>query len=261
MKTILVGTDLTDRSRAAIVRGVELAKATGSRLVVCHATPKTLPVNPLFPHETEASIAATTGTEQRVAEAMTQQVVDATGFTVFDVIVDMGDPPDVICAQASHHRADLVIVTADRPGVGAVARDLSASPCSVLVIGTSPGDVAAIVTLESEVESVAELAEAVRAVVVRPVSKFLVIIWADSDERKAPLLAALDRIGRGLGTPVEPWFADIADASALARVASDPQVGLVALTAPEPDKIVQGRASPLDDGFEGATASFLIIRR
>jgi nucleotide-binding universal stress UspA family protein len=261
MRTILVGTDLTDRSRAAIVRGVELVQASQGRLIVCHAAANMLPINPLFPHETGANIAAATGIDQRIIEAVTQQVVDATGFATFDVVVDVGEPPAVICAQACSHGADLVIVTADRPGVGAVARDLSTSPCSVLVVGTSMGDAAAIVTFESEVESIGYLVEAARAVTVRPVSKFVVIMWADSDEKKAPLLAALELTGRALGVPFEPWFADVADSSALARVASDPQIGLVALTAPQPDKIVGRRAGPLDDGFEGAAASFLIIRR
>jgi hypothetical protein len=261
MPTILVGTDLTDRSRPAIVRGVELARASGGRLIVCHATERMLPVNPLFPHQTGASIAAATDIDHRVVEAVSQQVVEATGFTTFDVVVDTGEPSQIVCSQATKHRADLVIVTADRPGVGEVARDLSMSPCSVLVLGPSTGDAVAIVTLESEVQSVGKVAEAVRAVLVQPVSKYLVIMWVDSDERKAPLLTELDRIGRTLGVPVEPWFADLADPSALSRVASSPEIGLVAMTLPQPDEIVQHRAGPLDDGFEGATASFLIIRR
>jgi nucleotide-binding universal stress UspA family protein len=261
MPTILVGTDLTDRSRSAIVRGVELVRASGGRLIVCHATAQSLPVNPLFPHETGATIAAVTGNDHLIMDAVTQQVVEATGFTTFDVVVDIGEPPAIICAQAANHRADLVIVSADRPGVGEVARDLSTSPCSVLVVGPSMGDAAAIVTLESEVASVGELAAAVRAVLLRPVSKFLVIMWTDSEDRKAPILADLARTSLALGVPVEPWFADLADPAALARVARDPEIGVVALTAPQPDSVVQGRASPLDDGFEGATASFLIIRR
>jgi len=261
MPTIVVGTDLTDRSRSALVRGADLVRASGGRLIVCHATSTMLPINPLFPHETGSAIAAASSGEQRVIDAVSQQVVDATGFTTFDVVIDTGEAPAVICAQARNHRADLVIVTAARPGVGAVARDLSTSPCSVLVLGTSTGDAAAIVALESEVEAVGPLVDSIRAVVRKPVSKFLVILWADSPELKAPLLAALDRTSRSLGVPFEPWFADLTDPMALARVARDPQIGLVALTAPQPDKIVAGRASPLDDGFEGATASFLILRR
>jgi nucleotide-binding universal stress UspA family protein len=261
MNTILVGTDLTDRSRSAIARGAALVQASGGRLIVCHAAPRTLPINPLFPHETGEGIAAETAAEERVADAVTRQVVEATEFAAFDVVVDIGEPTDVLCALAKHHRADLVIVSADRPGVGAVARDLSTSPCSVLVLGPSTGDAVAVVILESELESVAPLVEAARAVVLGPVSKFLVIMWADSDERKAPLLAGLDRMSRASGVTFEPWFVDIAQPSALARVASDPQIGLVALTAPPPDKIVARRAGPLDDGFEGATASFLLLRR
>jgi nucleotide-binding universal stress UspA family protein len=261
MPTILVGTDLTDRSRPAIVRGVELVQALGGRLIVCHATPQALPVNPLFPHQTGESIANTTSAEQRIIDAVTEQVVDATGFREFDVVVDIGAAPEIICSQAKSRRADLVIVMGDRPGIGEVARDLAASPCSVLLMGTSTGAAVAIVTLESETESIASIAEDARTALVRPVSKFLVIMWADSDEKKAPLLAQLERTSRAMGVPFEPWFADITERAALHRAATDPEIGLVALAAPKPDKIVERRTSPLDDGIEGATASFLLIRR
>jgi nucleotide-binding universal stress UspA family protein len=262
MPTILVGSDLTDGSRPAILRGAELAQLAGNRLVVCHAADKMLPVSPLFPHETSEKIAGVAAVEQRILDALTAQVVEVTGTnTAFDVVVDFGDPSEVICAQASHLGADLVIVNADRPGVGAVARDLSASPCSILVMGTSTGDAAAIVILESEVAALVTLIDVVRSVVLRPVSKFVVILRADSPEHKAPLLAELDAIRRSLGVPLEPWFTDVADPAALSQAASDPEIGLVALTAPRPDKVVGGRASPLDDGFEGATASFLLLRR
>jgi nucleotide-binding universal stress UspA family protein len=261
MPTILVGTDLTDGSRAAILRGAELVRAGGGRLVVCHAAPKQLPINPLFPHETSESVAKAAGNEPRIIDAVTAQVVDATGLTSFDVVVDSGEAPDVLCVQAARHRADLVIVSADRPGLGAVARDLSASPCSVLVLGASTGSAAAIVMLESEIAELTSLIAAARAVLLRPLPKIVVILWADSSERKAPLLAELERIGRSLGVPLEPWFTDVADPTALTRAASDPEIGLVALTAPRPDKIVEGRASPLDDGLESATASFLLMRR
>jgi hypothetical protein len=261
MATILVGTDLTDRSRAAIVRSVELVKSAGGRLIVCHAAAQQLPVNPLFPHQTGEAIAEAASAEQRIIDAVTQQVVDATGFAEFDVVVDIGEAPDVISSQARRVRADLVVVTVDRPGIGRVARDLAASPCSVLLVGTSTGSSVAIVTLVSETESVAWLAEQARAAFVRTVSKFLVIMWVDSEEEKAPLLAELDRTSRAMGIPFEPWFADLTESAALARAASDQEIGLVALTAPRPDKIIERRASPLDDGLEGATASFLLIRR
>jgi nucleotide-binding universal stress UspA family protein len=261
MPKILVGTDLTERSLPAIVRGVELVKAFGGRLIVCHATPQSLPINPLFPHQTGESIADSASADQRIIDALTRQVVGATGFNDFDVVVDMGQAPDVICAQATRLRADLIVVMNDRPGIGEVARDLAASPCSVLLLGTSTGNAVAIVTLESETASVASLAQDARAVLARPVSKFVVIMWADTDEKKAPLLAELDRTHRTIGVPFEPWFADLAEPSTLSRAASDPEVGLVAINAPRPDKIVERRASPLDDGLDGATASFLLIRR
>ena len=260
MSTILVGTDLTDQSLPAIIRGADLVRSAGGKLIVCHAADKSLPVNPLFPHEASDSIAATVSSEQRVADAVSQQVTDATGLEDFDVVVDIGDPSTVICAQAKRHRAALVVVNADRPGVGAVARELSMSPCSVLVVGPSSGDAVALIALESEVELVPKLAEAARAASASPVSRFVVILWADSESRKAPLLASLARTSETSGVPFEPWFAHLDDPSALARAASDPQIGLVAMSAPRPDKIVDRRASPLDDAFDSAQASLLLLR-
>ncbi|MET0594313.1 MAG: universal stress protein [Polyangiaceae bacterium] len=260
MPTILVGTDLTDQSLPAVVRGADLVRAAGGKLIVCHAAERAMPVNPLFPHEAGESIAAAVSAEQGVADAISQQVSEATGLEDFDVVVDIGDPSTVICAQAKRHRADLVIVNADRPGAGAVARELSMSPCSVLVVGPSAGDAVAIVALESEVDLVPKLAAAARAASARPVSKFVVILWADSEARKTPLLAALARTSEASGVPFEPWFAHLDDPSALARAASDPAIGLVAMAAPKPDKIVDRRASPLDDAFDGALASLLLLR-
>jgi hypothetical protein len=260
MPTILVGTDLTDRSRLALVRGAELVRSTGGKLIVCHAADKALPVNPLFPHEAGDSIAAAVSAEQRVADAVSQQVVEATGLEDFDVVVDMGEPSAVLCAQATRHRADLVVVNADRPGAGQVARELSTSPCSVLVVGPSNGRALALIALESEVELVPKLLAAARSVAVGPVSKAVVVLWADSEARKGPLLAALDRTSQTSGIPFESWFAHLDDRSALARAASDPEIGLVALAAPTPDKVVDQRASPLDDAFDGAAASLLLLR-
>jgi nucleotide-binding universal stress UspA family protein len=260
MPTILVGTDLTDRSRPALVRGAELVRASSGKLIVCHATEKVMPVNPLFPHEASDSIARAVSAEQLVADAVSQQVVEATGLEDFDVVVDMGDPSTVVCTQATRHRADLVVVNADRPGAGAVARELSTSPCSVLVVGPSRGSAIALVALESEVEMVPKLLAAARATAVGPVSKVVVILWADSEARKGPLLAALDHTSRTSGIPFESWFAHLDDRSALARAASDPEIGLVALAAPTPDKVVDRRASPLDDAFDGAAASLLLLR-
>jgi hypothetical protein len=129
-----------------------------------------------------------------------------------------------------------------------------------MVTGPSTGDAVAIVALESEVELVPQLAAAARAASTRDVSKFVVILWADSEARKTPLLAALARTSEAAGVPFEPWFAHLDDTSALSRAASDPQIGLVAMAAPRPDKIVDRRASPLDDAFDSAQASLLLLR-
>jgi nucleotide-binding universal stress UspA family protein len=262
MRTILVGTDLTERSDPAIFRGAALARTNGARLVVCHVGPRVMDVNPLFPQQHQQDLASLADREKLIADAVSRRVVQVTGLDLFDVVVDEGEPPRVLCQQAIRLSADLVVVMSDRPGTErSVTRDLAASPCSVLVLDGSVGSTVALLTWESEVDSVHELAAAARSVLVEPAGKFVVIMWADlTQERRGPLLAQLSAQGEKFGAPVEPWFADMSEMSLLARVASDPDVGLVVLQAPRPDKIVDGTTSPLDDALATATSSLLLIR-
>ena len=96
---------------------------------------------------------------------------------------------------------------------------------------------------------------------VQPIGKFVVIMWTDlAQEKKGPLLAQLSAQSEKLGAPVEPWFADLSEMSLLTRVATDPEVGLVVLTAPAPDKLVAETTSPVDDALSVATSSILLIR-
>jgi len=262
MRTVLVGTDLTERSDPAIVRGAALARKNGGRLVVCHVGPRQVGVNPLFPQQHQQDIAATASWEEAAAEAVTRHVADLTGLDAFDVAIDEGEPSRALCQQATRLSADLIVVMSDRPGGGGtVTRDLSASPCSVLVLGPSTGNTVAVVTLESDVESVPDLAAAARSVLVEPVGKIVVIMWADREKHeKGALLAQLSAQSEKLGVPVEPWFADMSELSLVARVAADPDVGLVVLATPTPDRIVAQTTSPLDDALAVATSSLLLIR-
>ena len=185
MRTILVGTDLTERSDPAIVRGAALARTNGARLVVCHVGPRQVGVNPLFPQQHQRDLASTANWEEVVAEAMTRRVVELTGLDVFDVALDEGEPSRVLCQQASRLSADLIVVMSDGPGAEKrVTRDLSTSPCSVLALDGSAGSTVALLTWESEVESVHELAAAARSVLVQPVGKFVVVMWTDLPQEK-----------------------------------------------------------------------------
>src|SRR6185295_18346748 len=96
----------------------------------------------------------------------------------FDVVLDEGEPSRALCEQAVRLSADLIVVMSDRPGAERrVTRDLSTSPCSVLVLDRSAGSTVALLTWESDVESVHELAAAARSVLVQPIGKFVIIMW------------------------------------------------------------------------------------
>ena len=261
MRTILVGSDLTERSYPAIVRGAELARRHGGRLVVCHAGIPRIGVHPLFPQRHQEDLTSSADIERRIGDELTRSVTELTGLDTFDVVVDMGDAPTVLCAQATRVGADLVVVMVDSGEKGrTVARDLTTSPCSVLSLGQSAGDAVALVTLESELDSLPRLVAAAQSVALSPPRRVVAILWADSEKKKGPLLARLEQIGKQAGTAFEPWFASWGDASVLARVATEPDIGLVALGAPVPDKLAGDKAGPFDDALPAGTASLLLVR-
>ena len=215
LRTLLVGTDLTEHSDRAIVRGHRLSLSHGARLVVCHVLPDQLGSHPLFPQQYEQEVISSTNRDEQIAEAVSQRVVELTAREpdAFDVIIDRGDVARVLGDHARRLSADLTIVMADAPGetLATITRDLAReSPCSMLVVGESSATGVAVVALAGESEQVPALVKSACAVASSPPDRIVVVLFVTdaagvpATETWGPHLAALSA---ELGVAVEPWFA------------------------------------------------------
>src|SRR5213075_2067089 len=125
VRTLLVGTDLTERANQAIYRGHQVALANGAKLVVCHVGPGHVGSHPLFPQRHQEEVVSAAAAEEGIAEAVSLRVTEVTGRTPeqFDVVVDHGHVAAVLTEQASRIEADLIVVMSDsseRDGGGTV---------------------------------------------------------------------------------------------------------------------------------------------
>src|SRR5258708_1314426 len=239
VRTVLVGTDLTDRSDRAIARAHQLAAANEAKLVVCHVGPGHVGSHPLFPQRHQDDVVSATNLEEQIAETVSLRASEVTGRSPdqFDVVVDHGDAAAVLTEQASRVGADLIVVMADASepeGAGTVTRDLArTSPCSLFVVGEGSGTGVAVVALEDEVEVITELVSAARSMLATVPSRVDVILFVD-DPALSPARIT-ERIGdqaAKMGVALVPWFAEIGDTSLLTRAVDDPSLGLVVMAAP-----------------------------
>lgn len=274
VRTLLVGTDLSDRADQAIVRGHELAAAGGARLVVCHVGPPELAAHPLFPQQHQHDVLAATQQDAEMAEDVSSRVVELTGRSRenFDVVVDRGQASRALCEQSARVSADLVVVMADRLLEGeaaTVTRDLvRGCNCSVLVLGTAAGEAertperVAVVALEGEVEFVPELVSAALFVSSKRPPGIDVVLWvAERDVEASAITAQLARQSSDLGMPLAPWFADVRDTTMLmARASRHPSIGLLVILAPPPAELAKSASGPIDDILPEATSSILLLR-
>jgi hypothetical protein len=280
VRTVLVGTDLSDRADHAIVRGHELAEASGARLVVCHVGPPQLASHPLFPQYHQDDIVAATGRDADVAETVSARVVELTGRSrdIFEVVVDQGSAARALCDQSTRVSADLIVVMADRDTDdrhATVTRDLARGcACSVLVLGDANSDGntnggeessaagVAVVALEGEVDLIPELVSAAVQVSPSRPSEIDVVLWVgEHDVLASSITAQLANASRELGIGLAPWFASVKDTSILmAEAARHPSIGLLALTAPAPADLAKGASSPIDDLLPEARCSILLLR-
>jgi nucleotide-binding universal stress UspA family protein len=289
VRTLLVGTDLSERADRAIVRGHELAQAGLARLVVCHVGPSRLAAHTLFPQKHVDDIAAVTELDAELAEIVSSRVVQLTGRQpdAFEVVLDQGSPARALCEQSARVSADLIVVMADRvseDGDGLVTRDLvRGCGCSVLILGGGPksnrnGEPpanrarvlrpvrdtpgVAIVALEGEISLIPDLVEAARFVAPSPPEEIDVVLWvSEQDVEASSVTRELDAHARKLGVRLSPWFAQVRDTSLLmAQAAQDPSVGLLVFVAPLPSNLVRGTSSPIDDVLPEATSSILLLR-
>jgi nucleotide-binding universal stress UspA family protein len=267
IKTVLVGTDLSERCDQAILRGSDIAKSTGAELVVGHVLFAQMGNHPLFPqlYEEEAVSVATAG--ERIADALANRVAELTGRNPDDFVtlIDQGDAASVLIEQAKRTEADLVVVMAeqDREGSGTrVTRELARSvSCSMLVVGDNVSEGVAIVVLQEEVELVTYLVEALRSITPRlPARIDVVLLMSDPEGEATPLTDQLRAQSAELGVVLEPWFAGVTDTALLGRAATNPSVGLLVVSAPIPNALVKGLTSPLDDIVRLSHASILLLR-
>jgi nucleotide-binding universal stress UspA family protein len=267
VRTLLVGTDLTERADQAILRGNQLSVANDARLVVCHVGPAHVGSHPLFPQLHQEDVVTAASLEERIAEAVSLRVADVTGRSpeAFDVVVDYGDVATILAEQAAQVGADLIVIMTDRSeedGPGTVTRDLARrSPSSVLVLGEGSGEGVAIVALEEEVGLLPELVSAASTVVGTLPSKIDVIFFVSDRERSTtPITTCVAKQAAELRIVLDPWFADVNDTSLLMRVVEDATAGLVVVTAPNPDKLIAGTSSPLDEVLPATRSSVLLFR-
>ncbi len=267
VRTLLVGTDLTERANQAIARGHRLATANGAKLVVCHVAPGHVGSHPLFPQLHEEDVVAAASLEEEIAEAVSRRVAEVTGrrSDEFDVVVDQGDVAAVLTDQASRVGADLIVVMDDRTEpdrAGTVTRDLArAESCSILVIGEGSGTGVTLVALEDEVELIPELLSGARSVLPSLPDKVDVILFVD-DPKLSPsrVKQRIADLGAREGVALLPWFAEIEDTSLLTRAVDDSSVGLVVMAAPVPDDLTASTSGPLDDALSAIRSSVMLLR-
>jgi nucleotide-binding universal stress UspA family protein len=267
VRTILVGTDLTEWSDQALLRGHQLATANEARLVVCHVGPGHVGSHPLFPQRHQEDVVSAANREERIAEAVSLRAAEVTGRSPeqFDVVVDHGDVAAVLTEQALRVGADLIVAMADRSepdGAGTVTRDLARlSPCSVFVVGQGSGTGVAVVALEDELAVVPKLVSAARSMLGSLPSKVdLILFVSDREISTSRLTERIVDQGAEMGVDLVPWFAQIGDTSLLTRAVGDASLGLVVIAAPVPDDLASATSGPLDDALSAIRSSVLLLR-
>jgi nucleotide-binding universal stress UspA family protein len=138
---ILVATDLSDSSNAAVLQADAYAASTRGRLGVCHVLPSS-GVHMLFPQQYASEAIDDAALEERACEVIIERVSATTGRapTAFETFIERGSPAVEILSRANAWKATLLVVGAheDEGGVSSffsgVAETLvREAPCSVLV--------------------------------------------------------------------------------------------------------------------------------
>lgn len=140
---ILLATDGSDYSTIATDYALDFAEKNGSEVEILTVTP---PISyPVTPIGTEFAPQAPLFLEeiQEAAQMIIERAAEkfeAKGVS-FTTRIDMGDPAEVICAEAEKHHVDLIIMgTRGKTGIsrflmGSVStRVVNHAACSVLVV-------------------------------------------------------------------------------------------------------------------------------
>jgi nucleotide-binding universal stress UspA family protein len=145
-KHILVATDLSPASDAALSQAAELARSTGAKVTVCHVAPNIVATNMLFPQFSGQAALGGLEIEERAREAVLDKIKSIPGWEgKVTVVVAMGEAASEIARASESAGADLVIVGSHgrtglaRTLVGSVAeRVVRSVHCPVLVARESP---------------------------------------------------------------------------------------------------------------------------
>lgn len=111
---VLIATDLTDASDAALVRGSAHARALGAPFIICHVVPDVLGRHPLFPQANETDVLAASELFKRAAELVNEQVrrVLGVGPDDYTVVIENGNAEDEIVRIAEQRQASIVVIGA-----------------------------------------------------------------------------------------------------------------------------------------------------
>ncbi|MFW8565614.1 universal stress protein [Orrella sp. 11846] len=147
LNTILVATDLSEPSMAAISRGLALAQLNGSECTVLHVVPRDLVfslqglIGPSSKNVENESI-------QRQTQALNQTVNRLMVGRELNVVtrIRLGQPSIEIAEQAEEDEAELIVVSSE--GLGAIRRMLIGST-TMAVLHESPAPVLVVKTQEA----------------------------------------------------------------------------------------------------------------
>ena len=145
-KSILVGTDGSDRAAIAVQHALHLAKMSDARLHVVHVV---RPVTALGAEQFDPAsvVTATTEAMHEHGEQLKKEIAAQADELGVDAEVHMvdGDPPDVLLTMASVVNADLLVLGnrgmtgIKRFVLGSVPNKVSHHcPCSLLIVNTEP---------------------------------------------------------------------------------------------------------------------------
>jgi nucleotide-binding universal stress UspA family protein len=140
-RSVVVGTDGSDRAGIAVQEAIDLAKAEGAKLCLVTAVGD----QPTHWETVESSAKVETHNLGQVAESVLQRAVkraEEQGVEV-DFEVHEGNPADVLIRTAEDRGADVIVVGnkgatgAKRFLIGSVANQVSShAPCTVMVVRT-----------------------------------------------------------------------------------------------------------------------------
>ena len=162
-KRILVATDFSAPSDAALVSAAAAAKHYGARLGVSHIAPGAGAIHPAFPSLARQEMVEVSELERRATTAVLLHTKEIVGLGEADIDVLVAtttgrNEAATIAEQATDYKADLVVVGSHgrtglaRAWLGSVAeRVVRLAPCDVLVArpakDTKPGPVLAAIDL------------------------------------------------------------------------------------------------------------------